>query len=116
MKIILSILLFTLLISGCADKRIILIPSTQFYPTFPTTDFKTKPVKYPLVIWEETQDVNGTQETYIVGYKKDILKYIENAKQTRSDYNLLLRSINNFNKQIDNQNKLQNNKKPQEIN
>ncbi len=105
----------TFALSGCADKRIILVPSSQYYPTFPTSDFQPKPTKYPLAVWEQSQDVNGTIKFYLAGDKKDILKYIEDAKQTRSDYNLLLRSINNFNGQIETQNKLQNDKKPQEI-
>lgn len=115
MKTLILSIMIAFTFTGCwYDKTVVLVPSGQHYPTFHTSDFSKK-IAPDLDIWEESQDVNGTVELYLVSDKKDMLEYIEGNKQTRSDYNLLLRSIKNFNLQITELNNNQNAKKPQTI-
>lgn len=109
-KIILISLLLLMFFSGCADKRIVLVPQSQDYPTFVTTDFEEKE-PFPLEIWEES-DKEGT---YIVGNKDHMIKFIEWSKQNRSDYNTLLKQLKKFNLRIEQLNEVQNSKKPQEV-
>jgi len=115
-KILLSIFMVLLvgILSGCADKRIILVPQTEYYPTFDTSDFNVSR-KQDLEMWVETEDVNGTTKTYLVAEKTPMLIFIKDTKELRSQYNVLLRKINDFNEKIKEQNEIQNNKKPQEI-
>lgn len=115
MKTLLLSIIIAFTFTGCwYDKTVVLVPSGQHYPTFHTSDFseKTDP---DLDIWEESEDINGTAVLYLVSDKQDMLDYIEDNKQTRSDFNLLLRSIKNFNLQITELNTIQNAKKPQTI-
>lgn len=110
-KIILITFLLLIFFSGCTPKeRLVLIPQNQDYPIFDTTDFKEKQA-FPLEIWEET-DKEGT---YIVGNKDHMMKFIEWSKQNRSDYNVLLKQLKNFNTRIEELNEVQNSKKPQEV-
>jgi len=111
-KYILSIFI-VLLLSGCSEK-IILVPQAEYYPTFPTSDFNTSQ-KYTIEMWIETEDVNGTTITYLVAEKDDMKKFIRDTKELRSNYNLLLRKINQFNGIIKELNKIQNEKKPKEV-
>jgi len=114
MKYIYLTLLTLFLFTGCAEKTIILVPQTEYYPTFPTEDFKeSKP--FPLSPWIETEEINGTTVEYMVFDKDEALKYIERNKQLRSDYNLLRRKLIKFNEQIKEMNRIQNEKKPQEV-
>jgi hypothetical protein len=99
---------------GCSDKRIILVPQTEYYPTFPTKDFNQSE-KYKIDMWVETEDVNGTTKTYLVAEKIPMMSFIRNTKELRSNYNLLLKKLNEFNEEIKNQNKIQNEKKPIEV-
>ena len=105
--------LLVLVFTACADKRIILIPSSTYYQTFNTSDFKESP-KYKLDMWVETDDVNGTKKTYLVEEKDSMLNFIKNTKELRSNYNTLLRKINVFNQRINELNQNQN-RKPVEI-
>jgi len=115
-KILLSIFVILLvgILSGCADKRIVLVPQTEYYPTFDTSDFNVSR-KQDLEMWVETEDVNGTTKTYLVAEKTKMLIFIKDTKELRSQYNVLLRKINDFNEKIKEMNEIQNNKKPQEI-
>jgi len=113
-NIILSTVL-VLLVSGCADKKIILVPSNTYYPTFPTKDFQ-KSEKYSLEVWEEQEDVNGTIKKYLVADKYEAFGFIRNTKELRSNYNLLLNRIKLFNNKIKKLNTEQKNKKPIEVN
>ncbi len=100
--ILLSIFFF----QGCYDRRIILIPSTEYYPTFRTTDFNP----------QESMYLDITDENNIIYIDKPLfLKYIEYNKNNRSDYNVLLNKVNEFNERINELNQIQNSKKPQEI-
>ena len=112
--LIISLLLTLFLFSGCADKRIVLVPQSEYYPTFPTQDFNMSK-KYPISYWVETEDVNGTTETYLVAEEKDLLGFIKNTKELRMNYNVLLRKLNMFNLEIQELNKIQNEKKPTEV-
>jgi hypothetical protein len=114
MKKIILITAFLIMFAGCADKRLILVPQSEYYPTFPTTDFQPSQ-KHKIKMWVESEDVNGTTKTYLVADKKDALLFIEDAKTLRSTYNVLLKKINEFNLKIKEQNKIQNEKKPTEI-
>lgn len=115
-KVILSLLLAIFIIggAGCADKRIVLVPQSSYMPTFPTQDFNTSK-KYPLEYWVETEDVNGTTITYLVADEKPALGFIKDTKELRSNYNLLLNKIIEFNLKIEEMNKIQNKKEPTEI-
>ena len=106
---ILSILLM-LSISGCSEKRLVLVPQNTYYPTFPTEDFNISK-KYKLEIWSETEDVNGTTINYLVAEEKPMLGFIKNTKELRKKYNLLLNKIKDFNAKIKEMNKSQNSKK-----
>jgi TolA-binding protein len=110
LKYLISSLLILMLLTGCTKERLILVPQSQDYPTFSTEDFYEKN-SFPLEIWEE-QDSNGT---YLVGDKQHILDFIEWSKQNRSDYNTLLKQLKKFNTRIEELNKIQNSKKPQEV-
>ena len=111
---IISLLLTLFLFSGCADKRIVLVPQAEYYPTFPTQDFRISQ-KYPMSYWAETEDVNGTTITYLVADEKDLLGFIKNTKELRTNYNVLLKKLNMFNLEIQEQNRIQNEKKPTEV-
>ena len=112
MKKLLTILLITgvLFFSGCADKKIVLVSQSQDYPTFVTQDFEEKQ-DFDLELWEEKDD-NGT---YLIADKDHLLEFIEWSKQTKSDYNLLLEQLKKFNLRIEELNKIQNSKEPQEV-
>ena len=111
MKTLAALLLTLVLFVGCTPKdRIILVPQSQDYPTFNTTDFKLKQ-SFPLEVWEE-EDENGK---YIVGKEQHVLEFIKWSKQNRSDYNVLLKQLNNFNKRIIILNDISKNKQPQEV-
>jgi hypothetical protein len=114
MKKIIFIMAFLLMFSGCADKRLILVPQSEYYPTFPTTDFQ-KSEKHKIDMWIETEDVNGTTKTYLVAEKTPMMSFIRDTKELRSNYNLLLKKINEFNAKIKEQNRIQNEKKPTEV-
>jgi len=112
---IIVLLLITLLgASGCADKRIILVPQAEYYPTFPTQDFNVSK-KIHFEYWVETEDVNGTTEIYLVTEKKDFDKLLQEIKKLRMNYNTLLENIKKFNVTIKEINVIQQNKKPTEI-
>ena len=113
-KIIFAIIINLMFLTGCADKRLILVPQSEYYPTFPTTDFK-KSEKYKIDMWVETEDVNGTTKTYLVAEKNDMMGFIKDTKELRSNYNILLKKINEFNQKIKELNKIQNEKKPTEV-
>ena len=115
-KTLLSIIMVLLisLFNGCADKRIILVPQSQYYPTFDTSHFKESK-KFHLDIWIESEEENGTIKSYIVTDEKDGLNFIKNTKELRMKYNVLLKKINEFNDKIKNLNKEQNSKKPIEV-
>jgi predicted small lipoprotein YifL len=109
------LLIFMLIsISGCSQKRIILVPQTEYYPTFDTSDFNASK-KYHIDAWIETEDVNGTTKTYLVAEKKQAMGFIKDTKVLRSEYNTLLKEINKFNQRIKELNKIQSQKKPTEI-
>ena len=107
------ILLFSVF-TGCVDKRIILVPQAQYYPTFDTSDFNQSK-KYHINMWEESEEVNGTTVNYLVAEKQDLMGLIRDTKNLRSTYNVLLKKINEFNIIIKEQNKVQNSKKPTEV-
>jgi len=110
--IILAIALLSIV--GCAEKRIILVPQNSYNPTFDTSDFNTsKP--YKIDMWVETEDINGSTMTYLVTDKIDMMGFIRNTKELRSNYNILLRKINEFNQKIKELNKMRNEKKPTEV-
>jgi len=110
---IFMILLFSVF-TGCVDKRIILVPQAQYYPTFDTSDFNQSK-KYHINMWEESEEVNGTTVNYLVAEKQDLMGLIRDTKNLRSTYNVLLKKINEFNIIIKEQNKVQNSKKPTEV-
>ena len=112
MKKLLTALLITgaLFFSGCAEKRIVLVPQSQDCTTFVTQDFEEKQ-DFDLELWEEKDD-NGT---YLIADKEHLLKFIEWSKQTKSDYNTLLKQLKQFNLKIEELNKIQNSKEPQEV-
>jgi len=113
-KIIFAIIINLMFLTGCADKRLILVPQSEYYPTFPTTDFK-KSEKYHIDAWIETEDVNGTTKTYLVAEKKQAMGFIKDTKVLRSEYNTLLKEIKKFNQRIKELNKIQSQKKPTEV-
>lgn len=117
MKYILTLTLVFLIsigFTGCADKQIILIPQTEYYPTFDTSEFNvSKP--YTLEMWVETEDINGTTQTYLVADKDDMLGLIKYTKELRIKYNVLLKELNKFNKKVIEINEKQNQKKPKEV-
>ena len=112
-KIILSSFML-LLLSGCTKDRMILIPSSTYYPTFNTDGF-TKSDKYELEVFVETEEVQGKTITYLVSKKDNMMGFIEDTKKLRSNYNTLLERLKDFNLKIKEQNKLQNEKKPTEL-
>ena len=120
MKKIISILMFlilsfsTITLTGCAEKRIVLVPQTEYYPTFNTSDFNTSK-KVHIDMWVETEEENGTIKEYLVADKDAMLNFIRNTKELRSNYNTLLREIKVFNAIITEQNDIQSKKKPIEI-
>lgn len=101
----LSILLFT----GCTE-RLILVPQSQYYPTFPIEEFD-KAEKCKQQMWEESDD----NATYLVSYKKEALKCIKENKDNRQKLNLLIDKVKNFNVKINELNKIQSEKQPQEV-
>ena len=105
-KIILSSVI-VFLISGCADKTVILEPQNTYIPTFPTKDFNLSK-KYKIKVWEEQEDVNGTTVKYLVADEKEALGFIKNTKKLRSHYNTLLEKLKKFNAQIIERNKNKN--------
>jgi len=114
----LTLLTLTILLSigvtGCTEKQIILIPQTEYYPTFDTSEFNvSKP--YTLEMWVETEDINGTTQTYLVADKDDMLGLIKYTKELRIKYNVLLKELNKFNKKVIEINEKQNQKKPKEV-
>ena len=115
LSIIIVLLLMLLSISGCTDKRLILVPQSSYMPTFPTMDFN-KSSSYEIEFWieEEKTDDNKTN-LLMVAEKTPMLGFIRNTKELRSNYNLLLRKVNEFNLKIKELNKIQNDKKPTEI-
>ena len=108
------VLLALFLFTGCADKQIILVPQTEYYPTFNTDDFNTSK-KVELDMWVEEEDVNGTTKTYLVADKDEMLYLIKDTKTLRSTYNVLLKQLNIFNERIKELNRLQNEKQPKEV-
>jgi hypothetical protein len=107
--IIMSLMLF-LLFSGCADKRIILVPSNTYYPTFDTSDFNvSKP--YHLDMWVD----DDNNETALCSDKSEMMGLLRNTKELRSNYNILLQKLNEFNKKILLMNEEQKSKKPTEV-
>lgn len=101
----------TLIFSGCADKRIILVPSNTYYPTFNTSDFNVSK-KYKMNMFE----INDNNSTSICADDYDMTNFIRNTKELRSNYNILLDKINKFNKKITKMNNEQKEKKPTEVN
>jgi hypothetical protein len=115
MKIkLIGIFLTLLFFSGCAEKTVILVPQTEYYPTFPTSDFK-EAKGFKIHPWTETEEVNGSLKTYLVIDYDEAMKCIEHNKQLRSDYNLLRSKLIKFNEEIKEMNRIQNEKKPQEV-
>ena len=112
---IIILVIALLSIVGCAEKRIILVPQNSYNPTFDTSDFNVSS-PYKIDMWVETEDINGSTMTYLVTDKNDMMGFIRNTKELRSNYNLLLKKINEFNNKIKEQNRIQNEKKPYEIN
>ena len=111
MKILLLAIISLFLLTGCLEDRIILVPQSEYYPTFPIDDFK-KSEKYEFYPWTETES-NGT--VYIVSHEKDFNGFVYNTNNLRRKYNLLVRKVTKFNSDIDELNNIQNNKKPQEV-
>jgi len=101
---------------GCAaSPKIMLIPSSTYYPTFNTSDFNiSKPHKINL--WVQTQYIGKKKKVTICSEKKSMLSLIEYTKKLRSKYNILLTRINAFNAQIKKLNQKQKMKKPVEVN
>lgn len=95
--------------TGCSE-RIILVPQSQYYPTFPTDDFNTSE-QFSLLMWEQ-EDGNNT---YLVADKEDMFELFRDTKNLRADYNVLLEELIKFNLKIEKLNKIQENKKPTEI-
>ena len=90
----LSLVFIGLLFSACSTTTI-LTPSANYYPTFPIQDFNTS-TPYEITIWEE-EDVDGI---YYVSTKDDMMGLIQDTKNLRSKYNLLVIKIQEFNKKI----------------
>ena len=111
---IIVLLLVAMIVSGCADKRIILVPQAEYYPTFPTEDFNMSE-KYTLNMWVETEEINNSEVTYLVAENTEMKGFILDTKTLRSNYNLLLKKLNMFNLRIQELNKIQKDKKPVEI-
>ena len=110
MKYVLSLGIIIFL-SGCVGgTKLILVPQVQYYPIFNTSNFKPSE-KYKLKIWQE-EDANGT---YIVSNKQDALDFYKDTKILRTNYNLLLKKINDFNIRVEELNKKQAELKLQEI-
>lgn len=101
-----SMLIFT----GCVEKQIILVPQSEYYPTFNTSDFNTSE-SYKLTMWAQ-KDRNGTA---VCSEQSEMLGLIEDTKTLRSNYNVLLKELNKFNKIILEMNEIQRNKKPKEV-
>ncbi len=111
-KLIISIV-FIFVLSGCSSK-IILVPQSEYYPIFNTDEFNiSKPINIDL--WVEVEIVNGKEVTYLVSNKDEMLFLIEDVKNLRLNYNVLLNNLNIFNSQIKELNKLKNKKQPKNI-
>ena len=110
MKKFISLTMLSLMLIGCGQDRFILIPPKAEHPTFETKDFQySKTFKF--TGWEESDD-NGT---YIVTEKDHGIAFIGSAKTDKSNYNLLLRQINNFNTETEKLNAEIRMQKPQEV-
>lgn len=109
MKVLLAALAFILL-TGCTDKTLILVPQSEYYPTFPIEEFEEKQ-KCEYELWEESDN----NATYLVGHKKPIMKCIGENKENRKTLNLLINKVKKFNVKINELNKIQNEKQPQEV-
>jgi hypothetical protein len=110
---IISIISFT----GCADKQIILVPQTEYYPTFDTSEFNVSE-PYVLDMWVNVEDTNGTdgtKEVSLCSDKQEMLGLIRDTKELRAKYNVLLKELNKFNKVIVEMNEKQNAKQPKEV-
>ena len=114
MKKFLLGIIIVLFIGGCSDKRLILVPQNQYYPTFPTADFNVSK-KYHFEYWIETEEETGNIKNLMVADEKDLQGFIKDTKTLRSTYNVLLKKLNGFNLKIQEMNKIQNEKKPTEI-
>jgi len=111
---VIVLLIMLLGISGCAGKRIVLVPQSEYYPTFNTSDFNvSKP--YKIDFWIEEETIDNKTNTLMVAEKNNMMGFIRNTKELRSNYNILLRKINEFNQKIKELNKIQNEKKPIEV-
>lgn len=98
-----------LLLTGCTE-RLILVPSSQHFPTFAIEEFQ-EAKKCEQEMWIETDDNN----TYLVSYEKPAKKCLKENKDNRGKYNLLIKKVKDFNVKINELNKIQAEKQPQEI-
>jgi len=109
-----TLLILLILISGCSENRVIIVPQSTYYPKFPIEHFN-KSDKYKLELWTETEEINGTEKTYIVSDEKFMLGFIKDTKNLRKEHNLLIDEVKKFNEEIDKINKIQSQKTPYEI-
>lgn len=110
---ILYIIAFTLLLfSGCADKTVIYEPNKTYYPTFPITDFnQSEPHNLDIYVLDEKID-----NQILIGIPEDnLMFFIKDTKELRSNYNLLIKKIKEFNIKIKELNKKQDDQKAVEV-
>ena len=110
MKLLSILLLLLLLLSGCVEKQIILVPESGYMPTFNTDEFNVSK-SYHLDMWA-IKDKNSTS---VCTKKTEMLGLIRDTKELRYNYNLLIIELNKFNEKIKELNKVQNEKKPKEV-
>ena len=114
MKFILPIisLIVTILLTGCVQKRTVLVPQSEYYPSFPMTGFeKFEPIEIDTYV-REYQENNKTT-VFIVVEQNEFLRLVEYTKNLRETHNLLIDKITTFNRTIQDLNKRESNKKPQ---
>ena len=100
------------LFTGCSwmvQDRIILMPNGTYYPTFPIEEFKkAEPCDYDM--WPLQFDDDN--KSYFFSEQAPTIKCSTENKQNRSDLNLIIKKIKDFNVKIELENQKQREKKP----
>jgi hypothetical protein len=101
-------------LTGCVEKQIILVPQTEYYPTFDISEFQeSKP--YSIYLWADVDDTNGTVDVSLCSTKDEMLGLFQNTKELRAKYNVLLKELRKFNEVIKDINLQQKEKQPKEV-
>jgi len=111
-KYLLFMFVFSLLLVGCTEKQIILVPQINYYPVFPINEFKESKT-ITLNIWTQEKIINKVPIKEIVMTEVDFLRYAKDILELRSNYNLLLNNVIEFNEEINKRNIEQDEQEPQ---